>query len=174
MVSNPDDYSGTAVGSPGQIALSTVAAMELIPLALPNQPSNYQLLKEQLKLEKRTEKERLKAERQIASKSLNKLEKKLTKKEVDPNKPKKPLTAYLLFSNEEMPKLRTEMAHSTVEYTHKDMMVRLGAKWKALTPEERKAYEDMVEPEITSYHQKLEQYQRGKEGTSHHPVRAVY
>lgn len=174
VVTNPDDFSGLSNGSMGHnIALSTVSAMEHIPLALPTHPSNYELLKEQLKLEKKTEKARLKIERKLSGHSLHKMEKKLSKKEVDPNKPKKPLTAYLMFSNAEMPKLRAEMAHPSTEFTHKDMMVRLGAKWKALTPEERKMYDDMVEPEITSYHQKLEQYQRMKEGTSQYAESSI-
>ena len=58
------------------------------------------------------------------------------KKEKDPNAPKKPLSSYMLFAQEERSKVKAD--HPTM--LSKDVAVEMGQRWKLLTDEERNHY----------------------------------
>ena len=57
-------------------------------------------------------------------------------KNTDPNKPKRPLSNYMLFAKDIRPKLKKE--HPTMSVV--DTMVMIGKKWSALTQAQKDAY----------------------------------
>ncbi|KAI7833045.1 high mobility group box domain-containing protein, partial [Kickxella alabastrina] len=57
-------------------------------------------------------------------------------KQRDPNMPKKPMTSYLLFSNEMRQKIREENPNASSQET----VVKLGEEWSKLSSEEREKY----------------------------------
>lgn len=85
---------------------------------------------------------------------------KKVKKVIDPNKPKKPMTGYLLFCNAERNNLRSEMQRNRVEgeVTNKELMTALGNKWSAMSAEQKKSYLSEAEGILTTYKSKMEQY----------------
>jgi hypothetical protein len=56
------------------------------------------------------------------------------KKVKDPNAPKRPPSAYLLFQND----VRDEMRESMKDVPYKEVIAAIGARWKTLTAEEKK------------------------------------
>ena len=63
--------------------------------------------------------------------------KRTTRKKKDPNAPKRALSAYMFFANENRDIVRSENPDITFGQVGK----KLGEKWKALTPEEKQPYE---------------------------------
>lgn len=88
-------------------------------------------------------------------------EKTKKKKESDPNKPKRPVTAFLLYSNDELPKLREKLKGQGV--SHRDMMVKLGAMWTALPVEQKQKYIELGERDKEEYSRKMEIYKNSKD-----------
>lgn len=56
-----------------------------------------------------------------------------TKKEKDPNAPKRPASAYIIFQNELRPKLR----QANPDMPYKDVLTKISEEWKAV-PEDKK------------------------------------
>lgn len=83
------------------------------------------------------------------------------KKEVDPNKPKRPATAFFLYSTDELPKLREKLKGQGI--SHIDMMVKLGAMWTALPTEQKQKYLQRGEIDRVEYSRKMELYKNSKE-----------
>eukprot|EP00124_Ichthyophonus_hoferi_P004529 Ihof_evm6s511 gene=Ihof_evmTU6s511 len=76
------------------------------------------------------------------------------KKEKDPNAPKKPLTAYILFCNDQRPQIRLD---------HPDMKIpeigsKLGGMWKALTEEQKIKFTALAEQDKKRYVKDMEKY----------------
>lgn len=73
---------------------------------------------------------------------------------VDPKKkygercvvPKKPLSAYLFYTTENVNRLKEKEG-----CTHPEAMKKCGELWNKLTPEEKKAYEDAHEKDVLRY-----------------------
>ncbi|KAI8449560.1 high mobility group box domain-containing protein [Phakopsora pachyrhizi] len=63
-----------------------------------------------------------------------------TKKEKDPNAPKRPLSAYMYFSQDWRERIKAE----NPEVSFGEIGRLLGQKWKSLSDEEKKPYEDMA------------------------------
>ncbi len=72
-------------------------------------------------------------------------------KEKDENAPKKNLSAYLLFSNDERPRAKEEGVEG------KNMMSELAARWGKCTEKEKKKYEDMAAKDKERYERECEE-----------------
>ncbi|GAQ80667.1 high mobility group box protein [Klebsormidium nitens] len=89
----------------------------------------------------------------IAKAKLDRKEKRESKKR-DPNKPKRPLSGYLLFSNE----VRNEVKAANPEATFGQLATIIAAKWKALAPEQQGLYNQKVLPQWQQYEKDMEAY----------------
>jgi high mobility group protein B1 len=81
------------------------------------------------------------------------------KRTKDPNAPKRALSAFFWFCNDERPKVRAEQPDSSVG----DIAKELGKRWGVQTPEQKKKYEQLAtkdkaryEKESTAYKKKAE------------------
>lgn len=75
-------------------------------------------------------------------------------KTVDPNKPKRPPTAYFLF----LADFRIRMAGKGVE--HKDLLKMAGEEWRGLSDEEKKPYEKGALEQSKKYEVAMTEYRR--------------
>lgn len=76
----------------------------------------------------------------------------------DPNAPKQPLTAYVIFSNE----VRDQVINENPDANFGEIGKIIGAKWRALLPEDRKPYEEKANIERERYNRDLEDYRRSQ------------
>ncbi|KAF0362938.1 Non-histone chromosomal protein 6 [Gigaspora margarita] len=72
----------------------------------------------------------------------------------DPNAPKRPNTAYILFSNE----IRAETKADNPNANQKEIVTLIGQKWKALSREQKKVYEDRYFADKERYDEELRVY----------------
>jgi len=72
----------------------------------------------------------------------------------DPNAPKRPNTAYILFSNE----IRAETKAANPNANQKEIVTLIGQKWKALSREDKKVYEDRYFADKERYDEELRAY----------------
>jgi len=72
----------------------------------------------------------------------------------DPNAPKRPNTAYILFSNE----IRADTKAANPHANQKEIVTLIGQKWKALSREEKKVYEDRYFADKERYDEELRAY----------------
>ncbi|KAH3677016.1 hypothetical protein WICMUC_001922 [Wickerhamomyces mucosus] len=79
---------------------------------------------------------------------------KTTRKKKDPNAPKRSLSAYMFFANENRDIVRSENPGITFGGVGK----LLGEKWKALTPDEKSPYEQKAENDKKRYEQEKANY----------------
>ena len=84
------------------------------------------------------------------------------KKLVDPNKPKRNISAYLLFSKVEIPKMRSELREKGEAFTHQTLMTGVGSRWNELPVEEKQRYVVQAEADREAYTKSLENYEKGK------------
>ncbi|XVF13006.1 hypothetical protein REPUB_Repub08aG0169900 [Reevesia pubescens] len=84
-------------------------------------------------------------------------ETKKTKKERDPLKPKQPISAFFLFSNERRAALLAENKNVL------EVAKVAGEEWKNMTEEQRGPYEEMAKKNKEKYMQEMEVYKQKKE-----------
>jgi len=72
----------------------------------------------------------------------------------DPNKPKRPQSAYFHFLAE----FRTK---NKGKFEHKEILRKAGEEWNKLTPEEKKPYEAGAEKDKARYEEDLKNYKQG-------------
>jgi len=60
------------------------------------------------------------------------------RKKKDPNRLKRPLTAFMLFNQEVRPKIKAE----NPKFSFNDLAQAVSERWKNITPTEKKDYED--------------------------------
>ncbi|GKV40076.1 hypothetical protein SLEP1_g47750 [Rubroshorea leprosula] len=84
-------------------------------------------------------------------------ENKKTKKEKDPLKPKHPMSAFFLFSNERRAALLAENKNVL------EVAKIAGEEWKAMNEEQRGPYEEMAKKNKEKYMQEMEAYKLRKE-----------
>lgn len=86
-------------------------------------------------------------------KPMTKEEKKALRKERkanrDPNAPKRPPSAYLLFQNE----IREDMRQQFKDLTYSDVLGKISEAWKNLTEEQRKVYQDRTVDAMARWNQ---------------------
>ncbi|CAJ0757372.1 9804_t:CDS:10, partial [Entrophospora sp. SA101] len=83
----------------------------------------------------------------------------------DPNAPKRPNTAYILFSNE----IRPETKLANPKANQKEIVTLIGQKWKALSREQKKVYEDRYFADKEKYDEELRAY-RATHGHVESPI----
>ena len=77
-----------------------------------------------------------------------------TKKEVDPNKPKKPITAFILYSNDNRQRVKDQNPGIAFGEIQKVM----GQDWKAAKPATIKKYEDLANKDKVRYEKQMKDY----------------
>ncbi|NP_001298193.1 high mobility group protein B3-like [Biomphalaria glabrata] len=75
-------------------------------------------------------------------------------KSVDPNKPKRPPTAYFLF----LADYRIRMANKGIE--HKELLKMAGEEWRSLSNEDKKPYEKKALEESKKYESAMTEYRK--------------
>ncbi|KAJ5211631.1 Non-histone chromosomal protein 6 [Penicillium cinerascens] len=75
----------------------------------------------------------------------------------DPNAPKRGLSAYMFFANDNRDKVREENPGISFGQVGK----KLGDKWKALTESERKPYDEKAATDKKRYEEEKAKYQAG-------------
>ncbi|BGP58039.1 hypothetical protein JCM8202_001722 [Rhodotorula sphaerocarpa] len=73
----------------------------------------------------------------------------------DPNAPKRPLSAYMLFSQDK----RAEVKEEQPDVSFGEIGKILGSKWKEATPDEKKPYEDKAAAEKVRYEKEKAAYE---------------
>lgn len=81
-------------------------------------------------------------------------------KTVDPNKPKRPPTAYFLF----LADYRIRMKDKGVE--HKELLKLAGEEWRGMSGEDKKPYEADALVESKKYEEKMTEYRKNGGGAS--------
>ncbi|KAK4336743.1 hypothetical protein RND71_043660 [Anisodus tanguticus] len=84
------------------------------------------------------------------------------KRSKDPNAPKRALSAFFWFCNDERPKVRGEQPDATVGEIAKE----LGKRWADCTPEQKKKYEALANKDKARYEKESENYRKKPKVTS--------
>ncbi|KAF9889061.1 Non-histone chromosomal protein 6 [Aspergillus nanangensis] len=82
-----------------------------------------------------------------------------TRKKKDPNAPKRGLSAYMFFANDNRDKVREDNPGITFGQVGK----ALGEKWKALSDTDRRPYEDKAATDKKRYEDEKASYQAAAE-----------
>ena len=80
----------------------------------------------------------------------------------DPNKPKRPKSAFLLFCDDERPKLiekQKKSLKSGEKFNLGDIQKKLGTQWGKLSDEKKKKYNDECEQHKETYFDKMSEYE---------------
>ncbi|KAI8818951.1 putative nonhistone protein 6 [Fimicolochytrium jonesii] len=80
-----------------------------------------------------------------------------TKAKKDPNAPKKPLSAFMIFSQENRPRIKEENPDATFG----DLGKLLGAAWKEINPKDKALYEKKQEKAKQQYEVAIAEYNNG-------------
>jgi hypothetical protein len=85
----------------------------------------------------------------------------------DPNAPKKPLTGYMTFCQEERENIKSE----NPEMKAKEIMSELGNRWKSLSEAEKKKYNDQYKAAKAKYDEEMKKYkaEKGEESEEEKP-----
>ena len=86
---------------------------------------------------------------------------KVQKKEKDPNAPKKPLSAYMLFSN----CVRKPLKDEAPQISPKELMTLIGDRWKNLEEDAKEKFQEQAKVEQERYKRELAEYTKQKEYT---------
>ncbi len=82
----------------------------------------------------------------------------------DPNAPKRPLTAYFLFGQDNRETIKNELMKDATPEEQKKIVTlvakELGTRWKALTAEEKKPFEDRAKQAKASYEKEKAEYDK--------------
>ncbi|XP_059179308.1 uncharacterized protein LOC131958347 [Physella acuta] len=82
-----------------------------------------------------------------------------TDKEKDPNAPKKPANAFLMFCTTQRTSLQEEyFKEHNEEIAHHELTKSLAQQWNALVPEEKRIYYEMYEREKERYEREMRSY----------------
>jgi len=80
------------------------------------------------------------------------------KRTKDPDAPKRPLSAFFWFCNDERPKAKATLPDSTVG----DVAKELGRRWNACTEDQKAKYEQLAAKDKARYEKELKAYKAGK------------
>lgn len=85
-------------------------------------------------------------------------------KEKDPNAPKKPANAFLMFCQTQRSSVQEEyLKEHKEEIAHHELTKSLAQQWNALVPEEKRIYYDMYEREKERYEREMRIYKPKQE-----------
>jgi hypothetical protein len=110
----------------------------------------------QSKRSKKAKEKAAKSEKSENEKSTGKGSKKKQKVKKDPNAPKKPLTAFMLFTNFRRP----DIMKKNVGMKITEISTAIGKEWKALTEEEQNIWREKAKEDKLMYELKLFNYQK--------------
>jgi len=79
-------------------------------------------------------------------------------RKVDPNAPKRPRSAYILFCKDEREKVKEEFPG----LSQPEIMSKMGARWKTVTPKRKKKYEKMSQKDKERYGEEKKAYAKPK------------
>ncbi|CAL4888739.1 unnamed protein product [Urochloa decumbens] len=85
---------------------------------------------------------------------IKKTKEKRQKKAVDPNRPKKPASSFLLFSKE----ARKQLLEERPGINNSTLNALISVKWKELSGEERQAWSDKAAPAMAAYKKEMDEY----------------
>ena len=95
------------------------------------------------------------AKKDSESSGANQVEKKKTsKKDKDPNAPKRPRSAYIIFSGLEGKKVRA----ANPEMSAKDVMREIGRRWSQIDLEKKAKFEEEAKADKERYSEEMETY----------------
>jgi hypothetical protein len=80
----------------------------------------------------------------------------------DPNKPKRPKSAFLLFCDDERPKLiekQKKNLKNVEKFNLGDIQKKLGTQWGKLSDDKKKKYNDECEVHKETYFDKMSEYE---------------
>ncbi|KAL7267675.1 hypothetical protein RUND412_009728 [Rhizina undulata] len=77
----------------------------------------------------------------------------------DPDMPKRPMTAYLLFCHEGRETVKKDLGAAA---SHKDIMAELTRRWKEMPDEEKKTWQEVYQGNRTTYEHDIAVYKAGK------------
>merc|ERR1712212_1427663 len=84
--------------------------------------------------------------------------KKAAKRKKDPNAPKRPQTAFFVFSTKHREEVKKELGEGV---RVGDIAKRLGEKWKELTDEDKTEYNEEAARQKVDYDKAMEEYRNG-------------
>jgi len=87
----------------------------------------------------------------------------MVKRVKDENAPKRPLSAYLLWANENREAVKEENPDAAMT----DLSKILGDKWKALSEGAKKKYQDNFQKKSEKYHKAMEKYKKTPQYAAH-------
>lgn len=90
-----------------------------------------------------------------AAKKMSKLQKRKEKRLRDPDAPKRPPSAYLLFQNEVRQEIRKK--HPGMPYS--EVLGKVSEAWKALTDEQRRVYQDKTTENMATWNQQKKDHE---------------
>ncbi|CAL5059038.1 unnamed protein product [Urochloa decumbens] len=108
---------------------------------------------EQMKIMKQEALQLLK-KKEKADNIIKKTKEKRQKKVVDPNRPKKPASSFLLFSKE----ARKQLLEERPGINNSTLNALISVKWKELSGEERQAWSDKAAPAMSAYKKEMDEY----------------
>ena len=106
--------------------------------------------RESKKGKSKSKKEEVKTE----EKPIVKTKPKKKKRDKDPNAPKKPLTAFMLYTNNRRPHIKKDNPSIVIT----DISKRIGAEWSAMTDEKKKSWQEKAKELKVDYEMKLLKY----------------
>ncbi|CAF4775883.1 unnamed protein product, partial [Rotaria sp. Silwood1] len=80
------------------------------------------------------------------------------KSQKDPNAPKRPLSTFFLFSQDERPKIKKENPSLSVS----DIAKVIGERWRAISDDKKRHYEERARQEKERYDREIAQYKQDK------------
>lgn len=86
-----------------------------------------------------------------------------SKKKKDPNAPKKPLTSYILFSNEVRKDVEKKLNRKGKDFKTTDITRKIGEMWRGLSENDKKPYKDKAEKDKKRYKKEMESYTPSEE-----------
>ncbi|CAF1575773.1 unnamed protein product [Rotaria magnacalcarata] len=78
------------------------------------------------------------------------------KSEKDPNAPKRPLSTFFLFSQDERPKIKKDNPSLSVA----DVAKLIGERWRSITEDKKRHYEERARAEKERYDKAVAEYKK--------------
>lgn len=114
--------------------------------------------KEKHRFHQLADKDKKRYESEMANYKPKKGEGRKKKRQKDPDAPKRPLSAFFWFCNDERPKVKATMPDSTVG----DVAKELGRRWNECTEDQKSKYEALAAKDKARYEKELKAYKSGK------------